>query len=74
MSDEAFLFVPGRRRMDLQQVTRWQQPAALKIHKEARESPRSATSRQHTGELFEMLGSRKGTLLHWAAHVRRESQ
>jgi len=27
---------------------------------------------QHTGELFERLGSRKGTILHWTEHVRRK--
>jgi len=27
---------------------------------------------QHTGELFERLGSRKGAILHWTEHVRRK--
>ena len=27
---------------------------------------------QHTGELYERLGSRKGTVLHWTEHVRRQ--
>lgn len=29
---------------------------------------------QHTGELFERLGSRKGTILHWTEHVRRRPE
>lgn len=29
-------------------------------------------TQQHTGELSERLGSRKGTILHWTEHVRRK--
>jgi hypothetical protein len=156
MQDEAFLFVGRRCWMDLQQVTRAQQLAALKMLKEVilkcppdvwdapedsdafwfkahhtlywahlhlratrrgfgrwkghrrprADTPTSKTEliayaefiegqllsadvtlrrekleqeiadirhiQQHTGELFERLGSRKGTILHWTEHVRRK--